>query len=83
MAQLWIGYFSGIIVTEHEPRNPELLVNAADHHGFIDRLIRSSDKIALKIHIQIVHIFYMGKGLVDENIVYIKGMLGKLQPAFL
>ena len=45
-------------------------------------LIVSADVIGIKIHIQVIHVFYKQQGLKHIKIVHIKGVLRKLQSAF-
>ena len=62
--------------------NSELLIQAGDHDLFVDGLIFSSDKIMIKIYIEIDHLFHARKRLIYKKIVYIKCMFWQFQPTF-
>ena len=61
MAQFLIWDLSGIIVPKHQPGHSQLLVDPADHHRLIDRLIIPAYEISVEIHIQIIQILYIRK----------------------
>ena len=79
MLQLSVRDLRHIIISQHQLCNPQLLVDPSDHYLLIYRLVRSSDKIAVEIHIQVIHILYMRKWLVHENIIHIECMLRQFQ----
>ena len=81
VAQLPAAYLHGVIIPQHQLGDPNLLVNAANHHLFVDGLVLPSDVIAVEIHIQVINMLHMRQGLVHKNIVHIKGVFGKLQTA--
>ena len=68
-------------IVHHNLVDLDLLVNPAYHHLLIYRLIRSSDIVAVKIDIHIIHLFHKGKRLENKQVVYIKSMLRQLQTA--
>ena len=71
-----------VIEIKHHFIDFDLLIDPGDHHRLVDRLILSSDIVPIKIHIQIIHVFYLQKRLKHINIVHIKGFLRQLQTAF-
>ena len=81
MAQLWILDLGHIVISQHQLRDEYLLINTADHDFFIDRLIVASDEIAVEIHIQVVHGFYVWKRLIYKNIIHVERMLWQFQAA--
>ena len=47
-----IGYILRQTVgIDHQLVHINLLINTADHHAFVDRLVITSNKISVKIHI--------------------------------
>ena len=62
----------------HDLVDLDLLVDSSGHDLFVDGLICPADKIALEIHILIVHVADIRQRLKDINIVHIKRMLRKL-----
>ena len=81
MLQLSVRDLRHIIISQHQLCNPQLLVDPSDHDLFVDRLVRATDKVAIEVHIKIVHRMYMRERLVDKDIVHIERMHGKLQAA--
>src|SRR5665648_1067451 len=81
--QFLTGYAPWETMTSyHDASYPELLVDSFEHDVFIDRLVFTPDKIMVKIHIQIVNSFHKRQGLVNKDIVDIKGMLWQLKATF-
>ena len=82
MSQLPVLDLCHIVVSQHQLCYPDLLIDPADHHLLVYRLVGTADKVAVKIHVQIIHGADMGQRLVNKDIVHIEGMLRKLQAAF-
>jgi len=70
-----------VVHVEHDPGDPELLVDPLDHVVHVDRLVGTTDEIAVQVHIQVMHTAHERQRLVSDNIVHIKRMLRQLQPA--
>ena len=66
-------------IVKHNLIHTNLLVDTAYHHLLIDRLIISTDKISVEVHIQIVHRAHIRKRLIYIDIIHIKGMLWQLE----
>ena len=66
----------------HQLIHINLLINTTDHHTFIDRLIITSDKISVKIYVQIIQCLNIWQRYIDKQIIHIKCMLWKLKSAF-
>ena len=66
----------------HQFIDTDLLVNSLNHYLFIDRLIISSDKITIKIDIQIVHVLHKRKRLKCKQVIHIECMLRQFQSTF-
>ena len=79
MAELPVLDLCHIVVAKHQLRHTDLLVDPSDHDLFVDRLIRATDKIAIKVHVKIVHRMYMRERLVDKDIVHIERVLREFQ----
>ena len=85
MSSLHHGTDHFIIFTikiHHDLVHLELLIDSFHHHALMNGLIVSADVIGIKIHIQVIHVFYKQQGLKHIKIVHIKGVLRKLQSAF-
>ena len=79
MAELPVLDLCHIVVAKHQLRHADLLVDSSDHDLFIDRLVGAADKVAVEVHIQVVHRMYMRERLVDEDIVHVECVLRELQ----
>ena len=66
-------------IVKHNLIYTNLLVNTAYHHLLIDRLVISTDKISVKVHIQVVHRAHIRQRLIYIDIIHIKGMLWQLE----
>ena len=66
------------VQSSHDLVDLDLLIDSSRHDLFVDGLIGPADKIAVEIHIQIVHVADIRQRLKDINIVHIKRMLRKL-----
>ena len=81
MAQLAVGDLGHIVISQHQLGHQQLLVDSPDHHLLVHRLVLTADVIPVKVHIQIIHVLHMGQGLVHENVIHVKCVLGQLQAA--
>ena len=70
-----------VTTVDHDPVDFQLLVNAPDHDGFIDRLIIAADKIVIEVDVHVVHFLYARNRLVDENVVNVEGVLRQHEAA--
>ena len=61
----------------------DLLVDSFYHYLFVYRLVISSDKVTIKIHIQIIHFLHQRQRLKCKDIIHIECMLRKLHSAFM
>ena len=66
---------------DHQLVYAQLLVDSADHNSLIDRLIVTSDEVAVEIGVQVVHVLYIWKWIKCKNIVYIESVLWQSQIA--
>ena len=67
----------------HQFIYPDLLVDSFYHDLFVYRLVISSDKVTIKIHIQIIHFLHKRKRLKRKDVVHIECMLRKLHSTFM
>ncbi len=59
---------------DHDARDAQLLVDASDHHGFVDALVLASDEIAVQIDVHVVDALALGKRHVHEDVVNVEGV---------
>ena len=64
---------------DHDARDAQLLVDAAHHDRFVDRLVLAADEVAVHVHVQVVNGFDLRQGHVYEDVVHVEGVLGKLK----
>ena len=59
----------------HQLRHPDLLIDPAHQHLFVDGLVLPPQIVLIQGNVHVVQLPHIGKGLVREQIVYIKCML--------
>ena len=67
---------------DHDPVHPDLLVNPAEHHLFIDRLVIPADGIMIQVDIHVIELLTVRQRLEGKDIVDVESMLRQLHPAF-
>ena len=76
-SQLAVGNLIHIIHINHRLIYKQLLIDTLDHILLIYRLTISSDKVTIKIHIQIINCFYMWQWVIYVNVIYIECVFWK------
>ena len=59
---------------DHDARDTQLLVDAADHHGLVDALVLASDEIAVQVDVHVVDALALGKRHVHEDVVHVESV---------
>ena len=76
-----VGDRINIQFVEHQAVDLELLVHAAEHDFFVDRLVFATDKVTVEVNVEIVHLLYQSHGITYKEVVYVERMLGELHAA--
>ena len=70
-----------VYAAEHDAVDAKLLIQAAQHDRFVDRLVRPADAVVVQIHIQIIQRLHLCHRDIGIDVIHIKGMFGKRQTA--
>jgi len=66
-----------VLTVDHMLGDAELLVHALDHDALVDALVGTADEVAVEVKVHIIHGLDERQRLVDEDVVYVEGMLGQ------
>ncbi len=66
-----------MICIHHDARDAELLVNAANHDLFIDRLVIAADEVAIEVDIKVIQRATARQRDIGVDVVHIKRVRGQ------
>ena len=76
-----VRHLAQIHLRHQHPVDQQCLINAADHHILLHRLVFTPDEVVVQVFIHIVHFLHHRQRLINVEFIHIERVLRQVQPA--